>query len=372
MAGNRLIYASSEHCADMLYATGLFTPDPFLWYQIGHWQRAILSSLEYGRALKTIKSGVDVMSLEKAKSHFSLVDNKIETMIAGISAYHGINTWTVPPEFPHGIAERVEAGGIEINSSSSAFFPQRECKDASAIQGIQAGVKLAEQGLECALAILKAAQISEDGLIWQGAVLSADRLRGEIESEIARQGGIAAYSIVACGIEGADPHNIGSGVINAHEPIIIDIFPRVTRTGYHGDLTRTVVKGQAASHIKAAFSAVRKARDTVIAMATARVNVKTLHQKVEHILEESGFTTDIRANPPRGFFHGTGHGLGLELHEAPSIGKGDYHLKTGNVFTVEPGLYYPEWGGIRLEDVIVIGKDGCKNLTTVPSILEIP
>ncbi len=236
---------------------------------------------------------------------------------------------------------------------------------------VREGVELAEHGLQAALGMLAAATIEGDRVMHGGEPLTAATLRGEIDAAICRRGGIAAHTIVAPGVEGADPHNEGSGPIRPHQPIILDIFPRVMRTGYFGDLTRTVVKGRASATVKRAFEAVREARDHAKEMISPGVNGREIHREVCRRLEQRGFETKLGADPPFGFFHGTGHGLGLDIHELPRISSVDCTLEAGHVVTVEPGLYYPEWGGVRLEDVVVVQAAGCRTLTTVPTYLEI-
>ena len=202
--------------------------------------------------------------------------------------------------------------------------------------------------------------------------MTAEIIRSVIDSHISSLGGVASNTIVAPGKEGADPHNTGSGPVFAHQPIIIDIFPRVTAHGYHGDLTRTVVKGKASPTVKKAYAAVKKARNLAKKMLKPGISGATVHGQVQKTLEDAGFKTDADAAVPYGFFHTTGHGLGLDVHEYPRISSTDIRYRSGYVLTVEPGLYYPDWGGVRLEDVIVIEKGGCRCLTSVPDILEIP
>ena len=209
--------------------------------------------------------------------------------------------------------------GLELNASKN-FFPQRIYKRDDEIPLIKEGVELAETGMYRAFNIVADSIIKEDDLLyWQGEILTAEILRGEIDAAISKSGGTASHTIVAPGTEGADPHNIGFGPIKAHQPLILDIFPRVTHSGYFGDLTRTVVKGKANETTAAAWEAVRIARDQAKGMLTHGVRSADVHNHVCTVLEEHGFESSKTADPPFGFFHGTGHGLGLEIHEAPRI-----------------------------------------------------
>lgn len=376
-AAGRLIYAASENCADLLYATGFMAPDPLLWFRApGVGAAMLVNVLELGRARKQVKSGVTVFSETEFRTRFLVsADTRLRTEVAveAVAKATGVTVWQVPDGFPLALARRLEACGLTVEPVAD-FFPERLLKTEVEVESIRAGVQLAERGLERALALLHAARADRRGVLrWRGRLLTAEILRGEIAAEICRYGGNAAHTIAAPGVQGADPHLVGEGPVRAGEPIVLDIFPRVEATGYFGDLTRTVVKGQAPAVVRRAFAAVQAAQRAAFAQIRAGVSVRRPHRAAEKALRAAGFRTQAKADPPRGFFHGLGHGLGLEVHEGPRVsGRADGKLVAGHVVTVEPGLYYPEWGGIRLEDVVVVTATGCRNLTTAPVFLEIP
>ena len=160
--------------------------------------------------------------------------------------------------------------------------------------------------------------------------------------------------------------------MRAGEPIVLDIFPRVEATGYFGDLTRTVVRGPATEMVRRAFAAVEAAQEAARRTVRAGVPARDIHQAAAAALAAAGFSTDLTADPPVGFIHGLGHGLGLEVHEAPRCNRTAVKpLLAGHVITLEPGLYDPAWGGIRLEDVVAVTETGCDTLTAAPIFLEI-
>ena len=369
----KLIYGSSDGSADLLYAIGVFIPDPVLWFSLdSETSFIIVSSLEYNRVKKEAGDHVCVLSYTEAKKQFSLNDLSPESQIIGISKYYRIRRWLVPSEFPLAIARKTEVKGIKIEPVKAPFFEKREFKSTAEIRKIKDGVRLAELGLEKALGIIRESKIIDGVLHWNNLVLTSEIIKGEINSIICKNGGSASQTIVACGRQSADPHCTGSGKLFANQPIIIDIFPRVASTGYYGDLTRTVVKGSAPEIVWKAFDLVLNTYQDAQRKIKSGVNGKTIHENIVDSFEKGGFKTDLTASVPCGFIHGTGHGLGLEIHERPRINSHRYILKKGHVVTVEPGLYYPEWGGIRLEDVVVVRKKSHRNLTVAPVYLEIP
>ncbi|MCJ8330317.1 MAG: aminopeptidase P family protein [Lentisphaeria bacterium] len=369
----RLIYADSESSPDMLYACGIFVPDSFLWMDLDGKSVVVVSALEYARVKKFLAKKAEVISFSELKERYDLKTLSPADQIAALAKKHfKRRSFKVPYNFPAGLMDELaKKHKIKLQPVKGYFFPEREFKTAKEIRHLSDGVKLAEAGMYVAFDILKKAKIRGTKLIWNKKELTADILRGEIDAHISRLGGLPAHTIVAPGKEGADPHNVGHGLIRPHQPIIIDIFPRVMNTGYFGDLTRTVVKGTANDITWKAFNAVKDARDSAIAQLKDGVLSKTIHQGVVSCLESHGFETDSKVAKPYGFFHSTGHGLGLEIHEQPRLSNVNVRMRKGHVVTVEPGLYYPKWGGLRLEDVLVVTKHGCRNLTTVDTFLEI-
>lgn len=196
-------------------------------------------------------------------------------------------------------------------------------------------------------------------------------MRRVIETFLIARGAMPAHTIVACGREGADPHNVGRGLIRAGQPIIVDIFPRLLSTGYWGDMTRTYVKGKAPAGIKRLYDTVRAGQDIGLAMVAAGVDSQSIHRSISEYFDRQGYPTKTVRGRQAGFFHGTGHGVGLEIHEAPRLSTAGEILQAGQVVTIEPGLYYPGLGGVRIEDMVVVKDGGCDNLTKYRRRLEI-
>jgi Xaa-Pro aminopeptidase len=184
-------------------------------------------------------------------------------------------------------------------------------------------------------------------------------------------GFVPAHTICAPGDQAVDPHEEGHGPIRANTPVVLDIFPRSERTGYFGDLTRTVVRGRASYRLHEVYAIVHEGVRLGHRMIQEGVQGLEVHRAIQALFERQGYKTGVQNGRMQGFFHGTGHGLGLQIHEAPSIGKRPYVLRAGHVVTVEPGLYYLGLGGVRIEDVAVVTKTGSRCLTRVPKQLEV-
>ncbi len=371
----RMIYAPSARQADLLYLTGLFTEDPFLWFEVNGRQTVMVSDLEFGRAQRVTSSNIQVLSYRQAREEWGMQDRqaRLADYVAAASRHNSVTAWSVPPDFPLKLAYEIQGKKLELKTPDSPFCPERTRKTKTEIEQIKFAIRLAEHGFYHAEQIIKeAVPDSEKRLVWHGEILTSERLRGEINAEITRCGGSTNRTIAAPGRQGADPHESGHGPIRTEQPLIIDIFPRLENSGYYGDFTRTLVKGAADEKLNQAFAAVKNARQAVLETIKPGINAGELHRKAADTLAAHGFENKTGNGRPQGFFHGTGHGLGLELHEKPSLGPDSKDtLEIGNVITVEPGLYYPEWGGVRLEDVAVVTEQGCDNLTAAPTALAI-
>ena len=173
--------------------------------------------------------------------------------------------------------------------------------------------------------------------------------------------------IVASGVQAAEPHERGTGPISRGVAVVIDIFPRSKKTGYFADMTRTICLGEPPPHIQKMFDAVVGAQELAESLVRPGAACGALQEAVEKFFSKRGFETSGKGKEfafAEGFVHGVGHGVGLEVHEAPRIGrKSEDVLAEGDVVTIEPGLYYPKWGGVRMEDMVLVTATGCRNLT---------
>ncbi|MEO5349108.1 MAG: Xaa-Pro peptidase family protein [Magnetococcus sp. YQC-3] len=373
----RLMYATSETSADLFYATGFFAPDPFLFASdhagVTH---MVLSALESDRARRTAR--VDqfhewILVQERYRQQHPDGPGGEQALIAFFLNELQIKEALVPGDFPLGLADSLRQAGLRLTPVEGTFWEERQYKRADEVQAVEAALTVTGEAMAVGIELIRTARITADGWLYHGAEpLTSERVRGEIHAFLVRHGAMPQHTIVAGGRQGADPHEEGSGPLPAHQPIILDIFPRMAKSGYWGDMTRTVCRGTPSDHLQRAWEAVRGAQEVAFAQIRAGVNGAEIHAAVTAHLTEAGFPTGRAADGRQeGFFHGTGHGLGLEIHETPRIGQKGQQLAAGHLVTVEPGLYYPDMGGIRLEDVVLVEAEGCRNLTHVPKFFAV-
>ena len=373
---NLLIVADSERNADMLYAVGTFIPDPFIWFTCRKRPCVVVSDLEFDR-VKREADHCRVLSYTRYERRHERENNGdfpgLSDILHTILREQRIKRVTVAESFPLGLAKALRTKGIKVRLRSGSFFPERAIKSPDEVKKISAALLMAEVGLAEGIHALRRTRIGKGKrLMLNQSPLTAERLRAIIDTAILQAGGNTTHTIVAGGKQSSDPHHRGQGELRADEPIVIDIFPRSQRTGYFGDVTRTVVRGHASEFTRSMFAAVVRAQTTAFEHLRAGARGSDVHACVDQSFRASGFKTSRTNGHMQGFFHGTGHGVGLEVHEAPRLNRRSTDLlRPGHVVTVEPGLYYPEVGGVRLEDVALVTRHAPKNLTQFEKQLEI-
>src|SRR6266480_2244144 len=369
---SRLIVATSETDADMLYATKFWAPDPFIFLQRNGKRTLVLSDLEIDRGRKQADADEFVMfsELEREVQGKSKKAPPYEKVLTHFLKKRGVKSVVVPANFALGYAEELASNKIRVRATNGFFWPEREAKSEKEVEMMCRALRITEQGLKRAIEVLKRSKPGAGKrLRWNGKTLTSETLRAEIDSAILRAGGLPTGTIVAGGDQACDPHERGYGPLYADSLIILDVFPRDGKTGYWGDMTRTVVRGRASEQQRKLWEAVKAGQTLGLKRIKAGVDGMSIHQAITELFERRGFPTEVRNGRRVGFFHGTGHGLGLEIHEYPRLQK--VVLKAGQCLTVEPGLYYPGIGGARIEDVVIVEKDGCRILSKFPKQLEI-
>jgi len=364
----RLIVASPEHSSDLFYKTGFLAPDPVVFLEQDAKTSLLVSPLEFARAQATARV-TEVLSLESLRRTLQSPGEtlKLPELLGRFLLTNQIESLLVPPDFPAQFYVGLSEMGLIVDVQQELpFFPERLQKSPQEVERIKVAIEATEHALQVVVDILKRARVKEGRVVLEGEPLTSERLRNALERTLFENGLLAQHTIVASGPLSALPHEEGHGPILAHTPIVVDVFPRSLQTRYFADITRTFVKGRPPERLERMYHAVLKAQGIAIERLRAGVNASSVHRAVVAHFEAGGFSTDMTAELPFGFIHTTGHGLGLDIHEPPRIGNEDIPLPEGAVVTVEPGLYYPDLGGVRIEDDVVLTKDGLEVLSSFP------
>lgn len=374
-----LFYADTYRSAALLHASGFLAPDPFLFLEHFDERVILTSALEVGRARKESRAAtvreLNEFGLQELLASGLSSEDAMSEAVARFLEATGLRAFAVPRDFPLFLADALRARGFVVSVDRS-LHRRRRRKDAREIAAIEETQRAAEDSLAVAADALRRAHVAADGtLVLEGGALTSERLRALVEATLLERGCAADGTILAPGTQGADPHAVGSGPLSAGEPIVLDIFPQHKTTRFFGDLSRTLCRGDPPDEIVRMYDAVRRAQEEAIAAIRPGVSGRTVHELAEDVLYEAGYATLRDGQRREGvarFIHGTGHGVGLEIHEAPTLGRGGSEpLAPGDVVTVEPGLYDPRVGGVRLEDVVVVTEVGCRNLTLAPKTLVV-
>jgi Xaa-Pro aminopeptidase len=374
-----LVIGTPQHDATAYHLSGFLAPDPVIFLRAAGKRYLAVSALEYGRAEKEAPAdeliSFDELDLTRLARELKSGARAFAAATANLLKKVGAegSPVTVPPHFGVAYADELRARGIKIEPDGRLFADLRRVKTQEEVSHIEEAQRALEEACAHAADVLEEAEIASDGTLrWRGEALTSELLRSEIDVELLRRGCAAEEgTITAGGPQAADPHERGSGPLKAGETIILDIFPRSQTSRYYADMTRTFVKGEPDDELQNMYDAVLEAQETALSMIKAGVNGRDVHDKVSDILHEKGYKTGKHDQKPgepltEGFFHGTGHGVGLEVHEAPRVSTVDEKLRAGDVVTVEPGLYQPGLGGVRIEDLVVVTESGCRNLTRFP------
>lgn len=350
---------------DIRYATRFSAPDPVVYLQHKKSRYLLVNRMEAGRARRETK-GLTVLTPED----LSLTPDdrrRLGGWALGLMAYAKVRRVVVPAQFPLGIARHLEHNGRRVDVHPGLLFPGRRQKSKEEIAFIRCAQRAAVAGYRAAASLIAGARADRRGtLCVQGRVLTADTVRRAIHMSILEHGCHAADTIVAGGRQGADPHSQGHGPLKRGVPIVIDIFPQEQKHGYWGDLTRTVIHGEPTPELERMYQAVRRAQSAALAAIRAGAACADIHGAAQRVFDRSGYKTGMSNGRPYGFIHSTGHGVGLEIHEAPTVSGTAGTLLAGDVVTVEPGLYYEKLGGIRIEDTVVVTPSGYTRLASCP------
>ncbi len=361
------LMVSDSHNADMYYVSQFSASDPFTYLQTKDGDEVLfLSEMERGRA--EIESRVSDVRTTSEYGYRTKVKEKPDAFIAYCDCLAdmlqdlGVRRISAPRNFPLYIAQYLKEVGFSVQPVKSPYRDMRAVKNADEIEKIRNVQKAGEEGMKCAVDLIKASEEIDGILYYEGSELTSDRVRAAIEHRLLDSGCHTMGTIVSCGKHSAIPHHMGEGALLAGQPIVIDIFPQSKKTMYYADMCRTVLKGEPSGGLTEMYDAVIAAQQAALEMIRPGVLCRDIHSRVCEIFEERGFDTYLSGSKS-GFIHSTGHGVGLDVHEWPMVGDGEGKLEEGNVITIEPGLYYPHTGGVRIEDIVVVTAKGYENLT---------
>lgn len=363
-ADGYLIDADSSD-SDQRYLSGFDAHDPFFTLYTNE-THLLVSGLEYGRAKK--ESRADSVSRYADYDYQYGSPEERHRMLADFLADHDVSSLTVPARFPLGTADGLREREIPVEAETDGVITEiRSVKTDDEIDSIREAQRANEKAMERAETLLREATEENGVLQYDGEELTSERVRREIEIELLELDHALDETIVSCGAHAADPHDRGSGPLEAGETIVIDIFPRSKESNYHADMTRTFSVGEPSERVREWYDLTAEAKEAALAAIEPGTTGEDVHDAVCDVYEEAGLPT-LRENPSTetGFIHSTGHGIGLDVHELPRLSPGGAALEPGHVVTVEPGLYDPDVGGIRIEDLVVVTEDGYENLTDYP------
>ena len=362
-----LMIGPSSKEINIYYKTRFMERNAIVFIQQGGVKTLIVGGMELGRAgsesvAEEVRTYEELQarwsSRKKAESPVSSFINTVEEVLKE----KGIKKLIVPAGFGVVYADELRGRGYELEARREPFFPERARKTEEEVRELRRLAGINEKAMEEAVELIRGSDVGEGGkLFHEGKELSAQKVKTRLNRIFIEHGCFSDEPIVACGDQGCDPHNTGSGCLYAGETIVLDLCPRSYDTYYFSDMTRTVVKGEPKPGVREMYAAVESAQEIAFSMLRSGIDGKDVHLEIERFFEKEGFRTEKREGRWNGYFHGTGHGVGLEVHELPRIGGMSEILEVGNVVTVEPGLYYFGKGAVRLEDIVLVKEGGCEN-----------
>lgn len=370
LTGPIMVIGKADDCPDIEYGSGFRAVDPVVFLKKNQERYLVVPQLEYGRASRASRR-VEVFCPET----LDLPPEKkrrISDWAMALMRRLKIKSVQVPPFFPFGVARRLQKHGFHVGIAEGELFPERAVKSQDEIKKITDSQQAAVIAMRAAISLIVSAEIDAAGyLTVRRKRLTSEDVKRLITKVLYEHDCSSRETIVACGDQAADPHETGSGPLRAHETIVIDIFPHHMIHGYWGDLSRTVVRGSAPAALRRMYQAVKAAQQAALNRIKPGVKCKVIHGIAVDEFNQRGFHTGIVDGKAEGFIHSIGHGVGLAIHESPGFGLSDVKLKVGNVITVEPGLYYPGRGGIRIEDTVVVTPTGWRYLVPCEKRFEV-
>ena len=373
-----LIHGDTVRDPAMRHEIPLIVPDPFLYVEAGDERHVIVSSLERSR-IQAVDSGLNIHAFEEfgyddlVTSGKDREDAVLEVLVRATGSF-GLDAATVPGNFPLELADRLRAHGLTLAVDRHLFEARRRVKSDAELAGIRRAQAAAQAGMRAAAELLRRAERGGTGVLADGEPLTCERVKEAIRTAVARGGASADSLIVAHGGQSASGHDMGSGPIAAGEPVVIDLWPMDLESACFADMTRTFVIGEAPAELRKYYELTRESLARSFDAIRPGVAGSDVFRISCEPYEQAGLPTQLSKAPGQvleeGYFHSLGHGVGLEVHEAPVLGRAPDVLVAGDVITLEPGCYRPGFGGCRLEDLVLVTEHGGELLTDFPYELE--
>jgi Xaa-Pro aminopeptidase len=378
LADGVLIYGDSFRSADLRHAVPLGVPDPFLYAEQNGTRHVFANSMEGGRlqalGIFDVHLHEDFGVDELLKAGLPRREIAAQLALRGVQSV-GIEHAAVPENFPVWLADRLRAAGVALEVDQDLFDDRRRAKTEEQLAGMRRAQRAAEAAMDACRELLRRSEIRGDELVLDGEQLTVERVKADMNIVFAAHDTTADEYIVAPGPQGAAGHDMGSGPIRPGTPLVVDIFPRDNGSTVYTDMTRTFVVGDVPDEVREWHRLVKEALDRAISETKPGADTRAIFDGTCEIFEAAGELTPRTKTPGEplvdGFFHGLGHGVGLEVHEEPGLGMtSDKKLVAGDAVTIEPGLYRSGYGGVRLEDIVLVTENGAEVLTDYPYDLE--
>lgn len=370
-----LIFADTERSAELRRELPIGVGDPFLYAEVDGSRHAVIAQMEIPR-LAALDVSVELhppeeFGADELRRQGVPADGVHERIAVEFCRRYGVGRAVVPATFPVRLADVLRAAGVEVEPRQAAFDDRRRVKSPAQLAGIERAQRAAEAGMAAVADLLARAEPRPDGAVVDGEPLTSERLRRTLLVTFLEHGAIGDEVIASHGAQSAAGHESGSGVILPGEPVIVDIWPRDPATGCYTDMSRTFVVGEPPAELVEYQHVVKAAVDAAVAELRSGVATRVVYDAAAAVIEQAGYPTARTKEPgrplDRGFYHGLGHGVGLQVHEAPRLGHAARDtLLAGDVITIEPGVYRPGFGGCRLEDILLVTDDGAELLTRFP------
>ena len=375
--GDVLIWADTIRSPEMRHEVPVVIPDPFLYLERDGQRHVVITPFEVERIEG--QDGIRPHAREEfgwdelAKQDLPMEEISLGTAVRAVKEL-GVEKAVVPTTFPVELADRLRAAGVEITPDRETFVQRRRVKSQAEIDGINRAQRGAEAGMDAARELFRRAEQRNGSLVLDGETLTCERVKNAVQQAFTERDLVADEFIVSHGAQTAIGHEMGSGEIKPNEPIVLDLWPRDRESSCYADMTRTFVIGEPSEELATYHSLVYDALQRALEAVKPGIAGRDVYALVSELFYDAGYPTGLHKRDGEvledGFFHGLGHGVGLEVHEQPWLSRYPGELVAGDVITLEPGLYRAGYGGVRLEDVLLVTDDGAEVVTQYPYDLE--